>query len=237
MSYGDDMTRTEILRDLVTAGRSYDASRLEAIATELDRPLADVLVVAGHPVPGHLLPPTRDQKTMEAFTYRVTFCNHPQLATLREFLLALPAVGVAPEPWPARDSPDPDPFAAIMRGFMHNRGFDVWSFPFVVLSHSTIRGMLRGSWHSLDQLHKVAGPLGWSMEDLAVLAGEPVRPIEYDPLFCRHVGAVFEAAVPCTSEQLVRAAGVADQLSAREDHGIWQPVSEGVRDCPDPIRG
>lgn len=79
----------------------------------------------------------------------------------------------------------------------------------------------------------MAGPLGWSMEDLATLAGEPMRPLEYGPMFCHHLGAVFLAAVPRTTEQLVRAAREADRLSAREDHGAWQPVSQGIYDCSD----
>jgi hypothetical protein len=231
--YGIAMSRTEVLRGLLANGRGYDPSRLEEIATELRLPLADVLVVGGHPVPGRLLPPNRDNEIMRKFAYRVTFCNHPQLAALREFLLALPQEGTAPEPWPARDPADRDPFPAILQGLMHNRGFGVREFPFVALSISTIRGMLGGAWHHLAQLQKVAGPLCWSTQDLATLAGEPMRRIDHGPMFCHHVGAVFLAAVPCTSEQLVRAAREADQLSAREDQGAWQPVSQGIYDCPD----
>ncbi|MGC4887838.1 hypothetical protein [Micromonospora sp. DT227] len=227
------MTRTEALRDLLDNGRECDTPRLEAIAVELDLPVADVLVVAGHPVPGDLLPPDRDKTVMRAFAYRVTYCNHPQLAALREFLLAMPDEGAAPEPRPARDPADPGPFPAVLHGLMRNRGFGVREFPFVGLSISTIRGMLGGAWHRLSQLQAVAGPLGWSTEDLATLAGEPLQPLEYGPMFCHHVGAVFLAAVPRTTDQLVRAAREADRLSAREDHGAWQPVSEGIYDCPD----
>ncbi|GAB3084258.1 hypothetical protein [Micromonospora schwarzwaldensis] len=227
------MTRTEALRDLLDNGRDCDTPRLEAIAVELDLPVADVLVVAGHPVPGDLLPPDRDKTVMRAFAYRVTYCNHPQLAALREFLLAMPDEGAAPEPRPARDPADPGPFPAVLHGLMRNRGFGVREFPFVGLSISTLRGMLGGAWHRLSQLQAVAGPLGWSTEDLATLAGEPLQPLEYGPMFCHHVGAVFLAAVPRTTDQLVRAAREADRLSAREDHGAWQPVSEGIYDCPD----
>jgi hypothetical protein len=170
---------------------------------------------------------------MREFTYRVTYCNHPQLAALHEFLLALPHEGAASEPWPARDPTDPDPFPAILGGLMHSRGFGVREFPFVALSRSTIRGMLHGAWHSLPQLQKVAGPLGWRLEDLATLAGEPLQPLGFSPMFCHHVGAVFLAAVPCTSDQLALAAREADWLSARVDHGAWQPVSQGIDDCPD----
>ncbi|MGP4026443.1 hypothetical protein [Actinomadura sp. 3N407] len=228
-----DMTRTEVLRDLLDNGRDYDTRRLEAIAAELGLPVADVLVVAGHPVPGRLLPPDRDKDVMRAFAYRVTYCNHPQLAALREFLLAMPNEGAAPEPRPAHDPTDPDQFPAVLHGLMRNRGFGVREFPFVGLSVSTIRGMLGGKWHRLSQLQAVAGPLNWSTEDLAALAGEPLRPLDYGRMFCHHVGAVFLAAVPRTTEQLVRAARKADRLSAREDHGAWQPVSEGINDYPD----
>lgn len=228
-----DVTRTEVLRDLLDNGRDCDTLRLEGLAAELGLPVADVLVVAGHPVPGHLLPPDRDKDVMRAFTYRVTYCNHPQLAALREFLLALPDEGATPEPRPSRDPAAPDPFPAVLHGLMRNRGFGVREFPFVGLSMSTIRGMLDGAWHRLSQLQAVAGPLGWSVEDLATLAGEPLRPLDCGPMFCHHLGAVFLAVVPRTTEQLVRAAREADRLSARQDHGAWQPVSQGIYDCPD----
>ncbi|MEV4462559.1 hypothetical protein AB0J51_02940 [Micromonospora echinofusca] len=226
------MKRTEVLRDLLHNGRGYDAPQLESLAAGLGLPVADALVVAGHPVPGHLLPPDRDKDIMRAFVYRVTYCNHPQLAALREFLLAMPDEGAAPEPRPARNPADPDPFPAVLHGLMRNRGFGVREFPFVGLSMSTIRGMLGGAWHRLSQVQAVAGPLGWSKEDLATLAGEPLQPLNYGPMFCHHVGAVFLAAVPRTTEQLVRAAREADRLSTREDHGAWQPVSQGIYDCP-----
>ncbi|TYB90926.1 hypothetical protein FXF53_30750 [Micromonospora sp. WP24] len=163
----------------------------------------------------------------------MTYCNHPQLAALRDFLIAMPDEGAAPEPWPARDPADPNPFPAVLHGLMRVRGFGVREFPFVGLSVSTIRGMLGGAWHRLSQLQAVAGPLGWSTEDLATLAGEPLRPLDYGPMLCHHVGAVFLAAVPRTTEQLMQAAHEADRLSAREDHGAWQPVFEGTHDCPE----
>jgi hypothetical protein len=227
------MTRAEVLCDLMGNGRHYETSRLAQLAAELRLPVADVLVVAGHPVPGDLLPPDRDKEIMREFVYRVTFCKHPQLAVLRDFLSALPNERTAPEPWPARDPAAPDPFPGILNGLMHNRGFGVREFPFVVLSQSTIRGMLGGAWHHLAQLHKVAGPLGWRTEDLATLAGEPLQPLNFSPLFCRHLGEVFVAATPCTTEQLVLAAREADRLSQRKNHGAWHPASEGIDDCPD----
>ena len=78
------MTRAEVLRDLLDHGRDYDMPRLEESAVELGLPMADVLVVGGQPVPGHLLPPDRDNDVVREFVYRVTYCNHPQLAALRE---------------------------------------------------------------------------------------------------------------------------------------------------------
>jgi hypothetical protein len=95
------------------------------------------------------------------------------------------------------------------------------------------QGMLRGAWHRLPQLQAVAGPLGWRTADLAVLAGEQMHPLDHGPILCQHYGAVYLAAVHCTTDQVVHAARMADQLSARKDHGAWQPVSYGVDECPD----
>jgi hypothetical protein len=231
------VTRTGLLRDLLDHGQHYVMSRLDEHAAELNLPLADILVVAGHSVPGHLLPPIRDQNLLRAFAYRVTYCNHAQLAALRDFLGALPALGTLPKPRLARDPADPDPFPAVLQGLMDNRGLGLREFPFVGLSRSTIRGMLGGAWHRLSQLQAVAGPLGWRVADLAALAREPLHPLDHGPILCHHVGAVFLAAVPCTTEQLAHAAREADRLNAREDHGAWQPVSYGVEECPDADAG
>jgi hypothetical protein len=229
-----------MLRVLLDEGRAQPPLRLAELAGALGLPLADVLVVAGHPVPGHLLPPDRDREVMRAFTYRVTYCKHRELTALRQFLLALPDERLAQSgpqrTRPARDPADPDPFPAILRGLLDNRGFGLREFPFVGLSRSTIKGMLYGVWHRLSQLQAVAGPLGWRVADLATLADEPLRPLDFGPMFCHHVGAVFQAAVPCTTGQLVRAAREADRMSARTDHGAWQPFSEGTDACPDAQR-
>lgn len=123
------MTRAEVLRGLLHDGRGHDMPRMEALAVELGVPVADVLVVAGLAVPGRLLPPERDKAVMRAFTFRVTWCNHAQLAALGEFLAAMPAEGVAPEARPARDLTQPDPFPGILRGLMSNRGFGPREFP------------------------------------------------------------------------------------------------------------
>jgi hypothetical protein len=153
------VTRTEVQRDLPANGRYYDTPRLEDLAADPGLHMADVLVVAGHPVPGHLLPPDRHSDVMRASTYRMTYRNHPQLAALTEFLLALPDEGAAPERRPARDPADPDPFPAIPHGLMRNRGVGVLEFPFVGLSMNTVAGMRRGKWRRLSQLQAVAGPL------------------------------------------------------------------------------
>ncbi|MEV4411381.1 hypothetical protein [Catellatospora sp. NPDC049609] len=227
------MTRTELLRDLLANGAGHDRPRLEGLAVQLGLPLADVLVVAGHAVPGELLPPERDSDVVGEFVYRVTYCGHPQLAALTGFLAGMPDEGAAPASRPARDVSDPNPFPAVLDGLMRNRGLGLREFPFVGLSISTVRGLLGGGWQQLFQLRAMAGPLGWRLADLAALAGEPMRPLEHRALLCHHVGEVLLAAVRRTTRQLVRAAREADELSARADYGGWRPVSYGVDDCPD----
>jgi hypothetical protein len=227
------VTRVDLLRELRDNGRRFPASRLEECAGELDLPLADILVVAGHAVPGCLLPPDRDLKVLRAFVYRVTYCSHAHLAELQRFISALPTLGTPPDSRPARSPVDRDPFPVVLQGLMDNRGLGLREFPFVGLSISTIRDMLGGAWHRLPQLQAVAGPLGWLVADLAALADEQLHPLDYRPILCPHYGAVYLAAVHCTTDQLMRAAREADQLSARMDHGAWQPVSYGVDECPD----
>jgi hypothetical protein len=123
-------------------------------------------------------------------------------------------------------------FPAVLRGLLDNRGFGIREFPFVGLSRSTIRGMLGGAWHRLLQVQAVAGPLGWRVADLATLADKSLHPLDHGPILCHHVGAVLLAAVPCTTEQLTRAARQEDGSSAREDHGAWQPVRYDADKCP-----
>ncbi|MEU8003538.1 hypothetical protein AB0B66_20465 [Catellatospora sp. NPDC049111] len=224
--------RAQALRDLLENGRDHDTPRLEAVAVELGLPLADVLLLAGHPIPGRLLPPQRDLEVLREFGYRVSFCGHPQLAALCELLSSMPDEGAAPESRPPRDAADPGPFPAVLDGIMRNRGLGLRELPFVGLSDSTIRAMLGGGWRGLNEMQHLGGPLGWRLEDLAFIAGEPMRTLGHGPLLCRHVGAVFLAAVPRTTRQLVLAAREADRLSAREEQGWWQPVSYGVDACP-----
>jgi hypothetical protein len=70
------MERADILSNLAASGTDTAPERLTELATELDIPAADLLVVAGHPMPAELLPPERDAKVMKQFAYRVSHCNH-----------------------------------------------------------------------------------------------------------------------------------------------------------------
>ncbi|MFF1844930.1 hypothetical protein ACFVW5_07565 [Streptomyces sp. NPDC058232] len=65
------MERAIVLSRLVASGTDTAAQRLTELAAELDIPAADLLVVAGHPVPAELLPPERDARVMRQFAYRV----------------------------------------------------------------------------------------------------------------------------------------------------------------------
>jgi hypothetical protein len=116
---------------------------------------------------------------------------------------------------------------------MRNRGLETDRFPFAGLSQSTIRGMLHGRCHTHGQLFAMAGPLGWAVEDLSVVAGETPENHGRDPILCRHVGLVYLAAVPLGTEQLIQAAREADRLSARVDRGVWKPVNYFRDPCPD----
>lgn len=163
------MTRAEALRDLVARGRQFDAARLHTLADELGLPLSDILVIAGHPVPAHLLPPARDREILEEFAYRVTFCDHARLEALENYVscLALSNPASAPEgPEDAEATASGmDRFARIFSGFLRNRGFGVRELPFAGLSRVTVKGMMGSGWPKLQQLNAMAGPLGWSVED------------------------------------------------------------------------
>ncbi|MFI6284438.1 hypothetical protein ACIBCM_06720 [Streptomyces sp. NPDC051018] len=234
------MKRADILRSLAVSGRDTAPRRLTQLAAELGIPAADLLVVAGHPVPAELLPPERDARVMKQFAYRVSHCDHPQLAALEAFVRSLPRVS-ASEPfvqptWPGR-RPAETRFAAVLGGLIRNRGFGLRELPFMGLSFSTLLGMVwrwDPSPHHRLRLSAVAGPLGWTLPDLFAVADEPY-PEELRPmLHCHHLGRVFAAAVPLTTAQLIESAEEADRLSVREDHGVWQPVSQGfAAECPD----
>lgn len=229
-----------ILSSLAASGTDTAPQRLTELATELHIPAADLLVVAGHPVPTELLPPERDAGVMKQFAYRVSHCNHSQLAALEAFVRSLPRAA-APEPfvqpgWPGR-RPAETRLAAVFVALIRNRGFGMRELPFMGLSFSTLLGM---AWrwdpspHRRQQLCAVAGPLGWTLPDLFAVADEPYSPELRPMLHCRHLGRVFAAAVPLTTAQLIRSAKEADRLSVREDRGAWQPVSQGFAgECPD----
>ncbi|MDK9500181.1 hypothetical protein QEZ40_005809 [Streptomyces katrae] len=234
------MERADILSSLAASGTDTAPQRLVELAAELGIPAADLLVVAGRPVPAELLPPERDADVLRRFAYRVSYCDHAQLAALEAFVRALSRVA-APEQsvqpaWPGRHPPETR-FAAVLGALIRNRGFGIRELPFIGLSLSTLHAMVwrwDPSPHRRQQLSAIAGPLGWSLPDLFAVADEPysgeVRPM----LHCHHLGRVFTAAVPLTTAQLIEAAAEADRLSVRTDHGVWQPVSEGfAEECPD----
>lgn len=231
------VTRAEVLRDLVINGHSYSPDRLNGLAAQLDLPVADMFVIAGHSVPAHLRPPARDLEILREFGYRVMFCDHPQLASLESFTLSLVSASSPSVPEPPHDAktvpPGIDRFSNILDGLMRNRGFGIAQMPFTGLSRSTIRGMLSGSWHNLQQLKAMAGPLGWRFEDLAAVADEPLGPFGDCSMLCRHVGRVFITAAPLTTAQLFQAALEADRLSGRKDHGAWKPGPDHLDPCPD----
>ncbi|MFC5753643.1 hypothetical protein [Actinomadura rugatobispora] len=223
------MTRAELLRALVATGRRYEPARLHELAAELDLPVSDLFVIAGRPVPAHLLPPDRDREVMREFAYRVTYCDHARLASLEDFVTGLASAAETPDEMEAAS--DMDGLPRILDGLLRNRGFGAGELPFTGLARSTINGMLSGRWHNLRQLHAMAGPLGWELEDLAPVAGEPLGPFKPCSVLCRHVGRVYVAAIPLTTEQLIQAAIEVDRLSGREDQGAWRPWVENQ--CPD----
>ncbi len=68
------------------------------------------------------------------------------------------------------------------------------------------------------------------------MAGEPRGDGGVAGTLCRHVGQVYVAAIPLTSEQLLQAAIEADRLSSREHHGAWKPFNFQPDPCPDDAR-
>ncbi|MEU8840386.1 hypothetical protein AB0D97_14830 [Streptomyces roseus] len=126
---------------------------------------------------------------------------------------------------------------AVLNGLIRNRGFSVRELPFVALSRSTLHRMV-ADWgpspHRRHELGAMAGVLGWRLSDLFAVFGEPYSPDFRPPVLCRHVGRVFEAAVPLVASQVVECAREAERLSARVSPDAWQPVSQGfVGECPD----
>jgi hypothetical protein len=234
------MERATILRSLVASGTDTAPRRLVELAAELGIPAADLLVVAGHPVPAELLPPERDADVMRQFAYRVSHCDHAQLAALEAFVRSLPRVA-APGPSVRPVSPYARPaetrFAATLSGLIGNRGFTIRELPFLGLSLSTLYGMVwrwEPNRYRRQQQCAVAGPLGWALPDLFAVADESYSAELRPMVHCHHLGRVFTAAVPLTTAQLIETAKEADRLSVRADHGAWQPVSQGFAgECPD----
>ncbi|MFD8705359.1 hypothetical protein ACFV1W_22550 [Kitasatospora sp. NPDC059648] len=232
------MERAEILSSLAASGTDTAPERLTELADELDIPAADLLVVAGHPVPAELLPPERDAKVMRQFAYRVSHCNHSQLALLEGFVRSLPRVA-ASAPFVQPTSPYHRPaetgFGAELSGLIRNRGFGIRELPFTGLSLSTLFGMVSSrepSPHRRYQLCALAGPLGWTLSDLFAVANEPhtgeIRPVQH----CHHPGRVFAAVVSLTTAQLIEAA--ADETLFRRLPGLRLAVPyESIRYCTD----
>ncbi|WP_055585284.1 hypothetical protein [Peterkaempfera griseoplana] len=234
------MERATILGRLASGAGETALPRLTALAAELDLPLADLLVVARHPVPADLLPPERDLAVMKQFAHRVSHCDHLQLAALEDFARSLPRVaapGPFVQPVSRHHPPAGTGFAAVLNGLLRNRGSGIRELPFMGLSLSTLYGMAM-RWepgpHRRQQLCAMAGPLGWTLPDMFAIAAEPYAEELRPMLLCRHVGRVFTAAAPLTTAQLMRTAEQADRLSGRRDRDAWQPVSQGfAEECPD----
>jgi hypothetical protein len=111
-----------------------------------------------------LLPPARDPGVFNEFTYRVTFCNHAELAALESFVLSLPQAGSEPVSAVPDDAtaapPGTDPFPGIFDGLMRNRGLGARNIPFTGLSRSTIHGMVSGRWYSVHPAQRYGRPAG-----------------------------------------------------------------------------
>lgn len=233
------MERADILRGIAASGTDTTPARVTERAAELGLPPADLLAVAGHPVPVELLPPERDAEVLRQFAHRASHCDHAQLAALEARIRAVPRTA-APAPRTRLPWPGPRPAvtrsAAVLGELIRNRGFGLRELPFLGLSRSTLNMMVAHgeSPHRQQQLSAAAGPLGWTLPDFFAVFGEPyhdgIRPMVH----CHHLGRVLAAAVPLTTVQLAGAAAEADRLGAREDQGVWQPVSEGFAgECPD----
>jgi hypothetical protein len=66
-------------------GADTDPARCAELAVSLGMLVSDLLVVAGHPVPGEPPPPRRNARFMKEFGYRVAHCDHAQMAALVDF--------------------------------------------------------------------------------------------------------------------------------------------------------
>ncbi|MFI6156692.1 hypothetical protein ACIBCA_28880 [Kitasatospora sp. NPDC051170] len=234
------MDRSAVLRSLVTNGTATEPARLAELAGELDLPVADLLVVAGHPVPPELLPPERDAKVMQEFARRVGECEHDRLAELESYVRSLPHLD-APGPFVQTHrgnwKPAESGFAAVVNGLIRNRGFGVAELPFMGLSRPTVVAMVQ-RWspagrNSRFELCALAGAVGWTWPDLFAIAGEPYDEGYRQSALCRHVGMLFAAAVHLTTDQLIEATTVAAGMRIKDHErgpGPWQHVCLGWRD-------
>jgi hypothetical protein len=237
------MERAALLGGLAARGADADPARCAELAARLGMLVSDLLVVAGHPVVGDLLPSERDARVMKEFAYRATFCDHAQMAALVDFIRLPPSEPPDPPLPPAAPGnvywrPEASYLATVLYGLFRNRGFGPRELPFMGLSQSTIFGLLSGRTtareHRWFQLSAMAGPLGWKFEDLLAVAGEPFSERGRYVMHCHHLGQVFVAAIGLTTGQLIEAAEQADRLSGRVQQGAWRPFSHGCAiACPD----
>ncbi|QKW18848.1 hypothetical protein HUT16_06995 [Kitasatospora sp. NA04385] len=239
--------RLATLRAFAADGSAFPSAQLAVLAVELDLPLADLYAAAGREVPVELLPPERDDRTLGDFARWVTYCDHGQLAAIEAHVRALPPVPDVPRqavplpfsPWfgEAELAPAEHGFAATLLGMIRNRGFSLYSIPFMGLSRSTILDMVR-TWDSDGrrqyQLLGLTGPLGWPLPELFALAGQPWSP-EFRPHSpCRHTGRVYTAATHLTTGQLAAATGELTRINRDLPRGVWQPNPEDrTTECPD----
>lgn len=176
---------------------------------------------------------------MREFAYRAGCCDHAQMAALIDFIRTLPVAPsdpLLPAPTDRRvhARPDAGRFAAMLDGLLRNRGFGPGELPFTGLSLATIYSSMlthdRRSEHRWYQLGNMAGPLGWSFENLTAVAHEPPSERPRHAMYCHHLGQVYIAAIHQTTEQLIEIAKQAD----RPDQGAWRPVADGfAKECPD----
>lgn len=216
-------------------GDSYDSGRLYELAEELDMLASDLFVIAGQPVPPHLLPPPRDPEVMRAFTASVIRCHRAQLAPLKDWVWSLrPTVPRSLDFTAFRIpiAPLDDGFGDIAHGLMQNRGFGLMEMPFTGLSRASIEGVLDGREFGLQRIKALADALGWRLQDLAAVADIPLGDFENLSILCRHAGEVFVAAIPLTTEQLVQANEQARLRIAKGPYGEPE-AAWGHRNCDD----
>ncbi|MGY4387068.1 hypothetical protein [Streptomyces virginiae] len=105
------MERTNVLSNLAANGSDTAPDVIAELAFEFDIPTADLLVIAGHPVPTELFPPQRDTTAMKQFAYLASHCGHAQLAALEGFVRSARWAGSCPICSPSSASPTHRTFA------------------------------------------------------------------------------------------------------------------------------